>query len=61
MRDEWLILDHGFSLIIASLTCENLAERLRACRAKRPMLCFHADTDDDGHPLENEDESGGRV
>ena len=24
------------------------------------MLCFHAVTDDDGHPLENEDESGRR-
>ena len=24
------------------------------------MLCLHAITDEDGHPLEDEDESGGR-
>ena len=35
---------------------------LRAWRAKKPMLCFHAVTCDDGrHPLENEDESGRRL
>ena len=31
---------------------------LRALRTKKPMLCLHAVTDEDGHPLENEDESG---
>ena len=31
---------------------------LRAWRTKKPMLCFHVVTDEDGHPLENEDESG---
>ena len=34
---------------------------LRAWRAKKPMLCLHAVTDEDGHPLENEDESGRRL
>ena len=34
---------------------------LRAWRAKRSMLCLHAVTDEDGHPLENEDESGRRL
>ena len=34
---------------------------LRAWRAKKPMLCLHALTDEDGHPLENEDESGRRL
>ena len=32
---------------------------LRAWRAKKPMLCLHAVTDEDG--LENEDESGRRL
>ena len=31
---------------------------LRAWRVKKPMLCLNAVTDDDGHFLENEDESG---
>ena len=30
-------------------------------RAKKPMLCLHAVTDEDSHPLENEDESGRRL
>ena len=34
---------------------------LRAWRSKKPMLCLHAVTDEDGHPLENGDESGRRV
>ena len=34
---------------------------LRAWRAKKTMLCFHAVTDEDGHPLESEDESGMRL
>ena len=34
---------------------------LRAWRAKKPMLGLHAVTDEDGHPLENEDESGRRL
>ena len=34
---------------------------LRAWRSKKPMLCLHAVTDADGHPLENEDESGRRL
>ena len=34
---------------------------LRAWRSKKPMLCLHAVTDEDGHPLENEDESGRRL
>ena len=33
---------------------------LRAWRAKKPMLCLLAATDEDGHPLENGDESGRR-
>ena len=33
---------------------------LRAWRSKKPMLCLHAVTDEDCHPLENEDESGRR-
>ena len=33
----------------------------RAWRTKKPMLCLHAVTDEDGHPLENEDESGRRL
>ena len=35
--------------------------RLRAWRAKKPMLCLHAVTDENGHPLENEDESGRKL
>ena len=31
---------------------------LRAWRVKKPVLSLSAVTDDDGHPLENEDESG---
>ena len=31
---------------------------LRAWRTKKPMLCLHAVTDEDGQPLENEDEAG---
>ena len=34
---------------------------LRAWRAKMPLLCLHAVTDEDGHPLENEDELGRRL
>ena len=34
---------------------------LRGWRAKKPMLCLHAVTDDDGHPLENEGGSGRRL
>ena len=34
---------------------------LRAWRAKKPLLCLHTVTDEDGHPLENEDESGRRL
>ena len=34
---------------------------LRAWRAKKPMLCLHAVTDEDGHHLENEDESSRRL
>ena len=34
---------------------------LRAWRTKKPMLCLHAVTDEDGHPLENEDKSGRRL
>ena len=34
---------------------------LRAWRAKKPLLCLHAVTDEDGHPPENEDESGRRL
>ena len=32
----------------------------RACVSKKPMLCLHAVTDEEGHPLEDEDESGRR-
>ena len=58
---------HGLSQIIASLTRERIAEReaeyvtslalakcrfdLRAWRSKKPMLCLHSITDEDGHPL----------
>ena len=31
---------------------------LRAWRSKKPLLCLHAVTDEDGHPLENEDKVG---
>ena len=34
---------------------------LRAWLAKKPMLCLLDVTDEDGHPLENEDESGRRL
>ena len=34
---------------------------LRAWRSKKPLLCLHAVTDEDGHPLENEDVSGRRL
>ena len=34
---------------------------LRGWRAKKPVLCLHAVTDEDGHPLENEDESSRRL
>ena len=34
---------------------------LRAWHAKKPMLCLHAVTEENGHPLENEDESGRRL
>ena len=67
--------------IIASLTCETLAERWRtflgrrrektmprgsvdldfAWCAKKPISCLHSVTDEDGQPLENEDEPGGRL
>ena len=30
---------------------------LRAWRSEKPMLCLHAVTDKDGHPLENENEN----
>ena len=33
----------------------------RAWRAKKPMLCLHAVTDEDAHCLEDEDESGWRL
>ena len=33
----------------------------RAWRTKNPVLCLSAVTDEDGHPLENEDESGRRL
>ena len=33
----------------------------RAWRAKKPVLCLGAVTDEEGHPLENEDESGRRL
>ena len=34
---------------------------LRAWRAKKPLLCLHAVTDEDGHPPENENESGRKL
>ena len=34
---------------------------LRAWRTKKPTLCLHAVTDEGGHPLESEDESGMRL
>ena len=34
---------------------------LRGWRAKKPTLRLDAVTDEDGHPLENEDESGRRL
>ena len=34
---------------------------LRAWRATKPMFCLHAVTDEDSHPLDNEDESGRRL
>ena len=34
---------------------------LRAWRIKKSVLCLHAVTDEDGHPLENEDASGRRL
>ena len=34
---------------------------LRAWRSQKPVLCLHAVTDEDGHPLEDEDESGRRL
>ena len=34
---------------------------LRVWNTKKPMLCLHAVTDEDGHSLENEDESGRRL
>ena len=34
---------------------------LRAWRAKKPMRCLHVVTDEDGHLLENEKESGRRL
>ena len=34
---------------------------LRAWRPKKPMLCLHAVTEEDGHSLENEDESGRKL
>ena len=67
----------GLSQIIANLTRENLAEReaeisdlpalarcrigQRAWRAEKPVLCLNAVTDEDVHPMENEDESGRRL
>ena len=33
----------------------------RAWRAKKTVLCLNAVTDEDGHPLENENESGRRL
>ena len=60
------------SQIIANLTRETLAEReaeitnrcrsgQRAWRNKKPVLSLSAVTDEEGHPLENEDESGRRL
>ena len=34
---------------------------LRAWVSKKPMLCLHAVTDEEGHPLEDEVESGRRL
>ena len=34
---------------------------LRAWRAKKPKLCLHAETDENGHTQENEEESGRRL
>ena len=34
---------------------------LRVWRSKKRMLCLHSVTSEDGHPLENEDESGRRL
>ena len=34
---------------------------LRAWVSKKPMLCLHVVTDEEGHPLEDEDESGRRL
>ena len=34
---------------------------LRAWVSKKPMLCFHAVTDEEGRPLDDEDESGRRL
>ena len=34
---------------------------LRAWRTKKPTLCLHSVTDEDGHSLENEDEAGMRI
>ena len=34
---------------------------LRAWRVKKTVHCLHAVTDDDGHPLEDEDESGRKL
>ena len=39
----------------------NALATCRAWHSKKPVLCLHAVTDKDGHPLENEDESGGRL
>ena len=33
----------------------------RACAAKKPMPCLHAVTDEEGRPLDDEDESGTRL
>ena len=63
---------HRLCQIIASLTRVRIAEReeeirnlprtgLRAWRSKKPMLCLHAVTGEDGHTLENEDESDRRL
>ena len=34
---------------------------LRAWRTQKPMLCLHAVIDEDGHPMESEDEAGMRL
>ena len=51
------------SQIIANLTRETLAlprcrGGQRAWRNKKPVLSLSSVTDEEGHPLENEDESG---